>query len=275
MDNSIFGHLFAPPIPEGDDYTGEDGLLYCGKCHTRKSRYFELEPGMKQIVRVMCKCREDEVKRQEEEEQRREQAMRIQTRRDNAIRDLRLRESFFDKDDKQNPKLSAAMRKYAENFTRMKLENIGLLLYGPVGTGKTFYAACIVNEVCKTHTALLTSFARISERISANMGAREEIIKELTTCDLLVLDDLGAERQSSYMSEIVFEVIDTRYSARKPAIITTNLSLVEISDPQDKQYVRIYDRIMQMCTPILVEGKSRRFENAKERTAAITDFLGL
>lgn len=87
--------------------------------------------------------------------------------------------------------------------------------------------------------------------------------------DLLIIDDLGVERNTEYAMEQMFHVIDCRYRSRKPMIITTNLKLEEIKNPPDLAHARIYDRILERCAPILFDGKNFREENAEATKAAV------
>lgn len=82
---------------------------------------------------------------------------------------------------------------------------------------------------------------------------------------LVVFDDLGAERSSEYALENVFMMVDERYRARKPTIVTTNLTLNELKNPQGMDRKRIYDRILEMCVPIYFDGPSRRRETADDK----------
>ena len=75
---------------------------------------------------------------------------------------------------------------------------------------------------------------------------------------MLVIDDLGVERQSDFALEQVYTVIDERYKSGKPMIITTNIPLEELRNPADIRYSRIYDRILESCVPIQLGGPSRR-----------------
>ena len=75
---------------------------------------------------------------------------------------------------------------------------------------------------------------------------------------LLVIDDLGVESQTDYALEIIFSVIDGRYKNGQPLIITTNLTLEQLENPAKVEQSRIYDRILEMCFPIKVQGESLR-----------------
>ena len=93
-------------------------------------------------------------------------------------------------------------------------------------------------------------------------------VNSLDTYDLLILDDLGAERKSDFSMQNVFNVINRRWASGKPLIITTNLSIKEMKalrTSENVQYQRIYDRIFDMCTPVCINGASRRKESAEKK----------
>ena len=56
----------------------------------------------------------------------------------------------------------------------------------------------------------------------------------------------------------IYNIIDSRYRSRKPLIVTTNLTLTELKNPQDTAHARIYDRLLELCTPIACTGPSMR-----------------
>ncbi len=74
---------------------------------------------------------------------------------------------------------------------------------------------------------------------------------------LLIIDDLGVERNSEYALGIIFSVIDRRMRQDDTLIIRTNLPLKEIKNETMLDKRRIYDRILEMCTPMYVGGTSR------------------
>lgn len=144
-----------------------------------------------------------------------------------------------------------------------------------LGTGKSFAAACIGNHVMSClRPVVMTSFVKILQQFSSfKNGDEEELIDRLTEPDLLILDDLGAERNTDFALEKVYNVIDSRYRSRKPIILTTNLTLKEMKENTDIRYARIYDRVFEMCYPIKFEGSSRRRIEAKERFDKMKSFL--
>ncbi|MBQ9943795.1 MAG: ATP-binding protein, partial [Clostridia bacterium] len=182
----------------------------------------------------------------------------------------------FSNDDRKNEKLSDAMSNYAQKFSEFRSTGKGLLMYGTVGTGKTYYAACIANALIdRGYSVLMTNFARLTNIIQGKFEGKQEYIDGLNDYDLLVIDDLGTERSSEYMQEMVFNIIDSRYRSGLPFIITTNLTADELKKPEERAYKRIYDRILERSFPVEVSGVSRRRTALKETHADVKAMLGL
>lgn len=256
-----------------ETFTGEDGLQCCSVC--KRPVQVEVEfLGIKKNVNCACDCimariqaREDEKRREENERNRR--ACFTQTNMDGWT---------FAKDDRKNPQMSDAMRNYAEKFPEFRKMGKGLILFGDVGTGKTFFAACIANALLdKGYKVLVTNFVELAYQIEAQYNAKQDFIDGLNRYDLLVVDDLGVERDSAsgYMQEMVYNIIDSRQRAGLPYIITTNLTADQLKNPADVRYKRIYDRILERCFPIEVKGESRRRQALRETHADVKAMLGL
>ena len=98
-------------------------------------------------------------------------------------------------------------------------------------------------------------------------------ISDLMQYPLLILDDFGMERQTEYSLEQVFNVIDDRDRSGKPLIITTNLSLTELSTPKSLEHKRIYDRILEMCQPVNFGSKGRRANLAQDKMKRAAELL--
>ena len=127
------------------DYLDEEGCLHCGICGKRKQMKVSLM-GFEHVVSCLCEC---EVKARQEldEKMQREEAQRqLYQRKSVGLRERRFWEWKFENDNGSNQKTLIA-RQYVENWTNMKRKNVGLLLMGPVGTGKSFFAGCIANAL--------------------------------------------------------------------------------------------------------------------------------
>ena len=128
------------------DYQGDDGFLYCGNCHTRKQADITVD-GKTVRVGVLCDCRAAEVAAQDAEKKRRDFAARMDALRRDGITDPAYLTHTFAQDDRRNPKVSDVCLKYVQNWPDMKADNIGVLFYGDVGTGKSFLACAIANAL--------------------------------------------------------------------------------------------------------------------------------
>jgi DNA replication protein DnaC len=169
-----------------------------------------------------------------------------------------------------------AAKNYVANFNEFRKSGKGLLLFGTVGTGKTYAAACIANALIdKGYPVLMTNFARIANTVSGMWEGKQEYYDSLNRFPLLILDDLATERKTEYMQEIVFAVTDARYRAGLPLIVTTNLTSEELKHPSDISYQRTFSRLLEMCLPVRVEGKDKRLEKLKEDIQPMKDLLGL
>lgn len=254
------------------DYV-KDGLLHCGECNTpRQCRVCMF--GVDKIVFCVCKCQQEKREAEEAERKAREEAERIGRLKSQGIQDRQIHDWNFTNDDGSNPAMSDKAMRYCVKWPEMYEKNIGLLKWGTVGNGKTFFAACIANYLIEHGVpVLMTSFAKIINAMSGfTIEDKNGYINDFNRYRLLIIDDLGAERQSEFAQEIVYNVIDGRYKNGQPLIVTTNMTLDEIRNPKNITYSRIYDRILEMCVPLHFDGESRRraaFQNKIDSAKAL------
>jgi len=196
---------------------------------------------------------------------------RLQERRREAFGEAgALQDYRFDNDNGSVRQLEQA-RRYVEHWKQMQEQNLGLLFWGKPGTGKTFAAGCIANALLETEgmhvpTVKMTTFGTILNKLPGMTAQDKEwYLRSFLSCDLLILDDFGTERQTDYAREQIFHIIDGRYLSCRPLIVTTNLSLQELKHPKDLAQARICDRILELCVPVCFDGESLRQDRAKER----------
>lgn len=258
------------------DYRNEDGLLMCGKCHTQKECTLSKMDGTTRTVRCACECSVAQNAREAEEKRKRDRLQYLDSMRRTGFPDAEMREWTFSKSDHTDQKNENIARKYVSNFDAMRSQGTGLLLCGSVGTGKSFLAAAIANELISQGTpCLMTNFSRIISRISEKFGGDQKYLDNLNRFDLLIIDDLGAERDSEYMWEKVMDVIDARYRAGLPLIVTTNLNPKDLYDPSDIRRQRVFSRLKEMCIFLEVNGTDRRSKKMQDKLTAAKSLLGL
>ncbi|MBR3503834.1 MAG: ATP-binding protein [Clostridia bacterium] len=263
--DDIMAHMGLPDhiTAEPGDFIGDDDLVHCGVCGKAKEHRLKYNG---RFVPIICQCRMDELAREEAEQQRQMELKRVNELAAYSLIDERFRESTFDNfiaDTPEDQHVLRICRNYVDHWDEMLANNAGLLFYGSPGTGKTFAASCIANALMERRVpVLVTSIVRLTADTFGD--DLNELLYRMNTARLLVLDDFGAERETSTKAEQVFSVIDARYSAKKPMIITTNLK--DFKTETNVRRLRVYDRIFEVCKPVKMDGESkRRAEGQKKR----------
>lgn len=262
--------------PDEGDYE-KDGILMCGKCHTPRRKYIDAN-GKQILVPIPCKCRKAADEAKQQDEQRQKDFESVQNLKKGSLIDSRFTNCTFTTckvvpDNKKQVKLC---KSYADRFEEMLEKNQGLLLYGNVGTGKSYLSACIANSIMeRLHSVCATSMVKIMD-LARDFKEKDTLTNlevKMMKADLLILDDLGTESDGSYASEIVYRVIDGRYRVKKPMVITTNLTLGQMAKCVNIDKKRVYDRILEVCYPMQFDGTSFRQIEAQNRYAAMRALL--
>lgn len=274
MEN-VIDNLSSIVPTDSNTHTGDDGLLYCNRCHTARQSRFELF-GKIRTVNCLCQCMAEECDRLREEQKRQEYMTRVMSNRAVGFPDKELMNCTFDSDDGSMPVITNAMKAYVDNFNTFRKNGKGLLLYGDVGTGKTFFAACIVNALInKGYPCLMTNFSRLTNQIAGMWEGKQEYIDSLNMFSLVAIDDLGVERDTEYMNENVTTIIDSLYRAKVPMIITSNYTPKQLTESCEIRKKRVYDRMLERCHPVKVNGSSRRKEMGRNDFLETNKILGL
>lgn len=190
-----------------------------------------------------------------------------------AFHDNALYNWNFENDNSKNPVMSKA-KIYVDKWSEMYSKNIGLLLWGEVGTGKSYFAACIANALIEKGVSLtMRNFSTILNDLFSLSEDKNKYLNRLINHSLLIIDDLGIERNTEYALEQVYNVVDARYKSNKPLIVTTNLSLTELKNPIDTAHNRIYDRVLEMCVPICFNGENFRKSKAEAKMNMIKELF--
>lgn len=262
-------------VPADDDVFERDGLLFCRRCGTpRQCRVNIL--GQQRIAPCLCQCLEEARAARKFEQERAEQALAIEQYRSAGFPDREMARYRFERDNGSQPKIRRAMEKYVEQFADFRKDGKGLLLYGNVGTGKSFYAACVVNALIdRGYPCAMTNFSRLTNKIGGIWDGKQDFIDRLCRFALVAIDDLGAERDTEFMGEQVTSIIDSFYRAKVPLLITSNFSPSQIAGDCELRKRRVYDRLLERCHPIKVDGPSLRKAIGRADFQRMNEQLGL
>lgn len=294
LTEGIMASLAEPEQSDPQDYDKGE-YRYCGKCGKPKARIRRNSRGEKLYLDIgmTCGCfkgetvqpkefkfdkeeweRKQREQKEKEEQERKEYTEKLRSR---AFSDVRLKGWTFENDDRSNPHISSVAEKYVQHFFDMQQRGKGLLLYGGVGTGKTYIVACIINALVEEGiTCKLTNFSRLAnEWMAKEFNEKQNYVDGLNTYNLLVIDDLGSERSTDFMNELIYSVIDTRHKSGKPLIVTTNLSGDNLKHPADIHSERVFSRLFEMCIPVEVKGADRRKLKLRDADKDLKEMLGL
>lgn len=261
----------------------KDGLIYCGKCRKPKEMLIKLfEDRPAQLVPINCECAQKTLDDMMAEGRRQQRINTVH----NMLEQLQafgaadFPEARLSMSDNRNAWNNSIVTRYIDRFENIKQHNIGLLLWGECGCGKTFLAECVVNGLLdQGYYAWMTSVRAVQAAIDAKFGEqRAFILQQIRHADVMVLDDYGTERGNDYMQERVYEVINERYKAGKPTIITTNLDPKELANGGENKDIsakRINQRILEMCSPVHIEGGSRRKAEAATKMQTMKEIFGM
>ena len=248
-------------------YFEKDGHIYCKTCNEQIDGKPMEFLNKKMIFKLACRCDREK----EEQEKKRQKFLEQERIRQNCFISKTQHSYRFEHCDKHTDKeILKKATNYVKHFEEMRKDNVGLLLYGNVGSGKTYLACSIANEIITkySYVAKVRNFAQILNDLQKggfNLD-RNEYIDSITNATLLILDDFGIERNTEYALEQIYNVINARYLKARPTIITTNLNYKDIEKEQeDIMLGRIYSRIIEMCLPLRVIGVDRRKLQSKEK----------
>ncbi|MBR4318970.1 MAG: ATP-binding protein, partial [Oscillospiraceae bacterium] len=225
-------------VDRPEDYTGTDGLRYCGVCGKAKETYLpdvkkitftEEEDGTMKpvgeipltdiIVNSLCDCD----RKRDEELEKAQKLYELQSKCFPLIKlPSMIKKTFANDDHKGDPKPMQRAKTYADNFDAMLRENVSLIFYGTPGTGKSYATACIANAIIEQgYSCYMTSFPAIIRQIY-NVENKDQYIQNLCAVDLLIIDDLFKEHKNEYALSIVWQVIDARCTLELPMVLSTN-----------------------------------------------------
>lgn len=231
----------------------------CKKATKMECRWPNSKKGITEsrIVPTMCDCEMRNKEKRDADIERMRQEVIEKQRYLNAFGD-RVIQGGFENSDGRNAAVMQECAGYVESFdeTRKATKN-GIMLWGETRAGKTFAAEAIAHELHRSGKSVLmdTAAGFVQRWQHADRIQMDALRHRIATCDILVVDDFGVSRDTSFGREAIFSVIDGRITAKGPMIVTTNITPQIMATASDVEDRRVYFRILERCIPLKVEDK--------------------
>lgn len=137
----------------------------------------------------------------------------------------------------------------------------GIFMIGATGLGKTHLSLAIANELIKKGWSVVyNSVPELLRKLNSEQFGNSDgdTMRIITDCDLLILDDLGAEHNTEYSSSVVYQLLNARVAHNRPMVVSTNLEMGEI---KSRYQDRIWSRLFSMRV-LLFYGTDNRLRTA-------------
>lgn len=219
---------------------------------------------------AQCKC-EERLERQREEDKKAEELF------DNVQRfkrhsNLSKKECTFEnwQHNQYTQPAESCYQTYVQFLNDYHTGSQGMIVYGDAGCGKTHLSIALASALANRGVKVVlknvpTLFEEIFDTFNNYDLKTSDVMNPITESDVVILDDLGAEKPSDFVKSKLYYIINTLYNNDATVIVTSNLE--NVSDLKDVIGFRSYDRLIEMCNLVHNGGKSYRRLLAQLRIA--------
>lgn len=233
--------------------------------------------GKPYTMTCLCKC-QTEQRDEEEASYRKQQARyRAESMRTSGFLNQKARQYTFENDSGRSESRLDIAKRYVSKWEECKKKNLGILLTGASGTGKTFFAGCVANALIESGVSVMMTTMPQLLVILGNLHGKdlEDYLARMDQYDLFILDDYDPEGLSPYYQRLLYAIVDRRFSTRKPMIVATSLSVSTMKGSHlDSLVAKTNQRIREMCTPVVFEFKELRQDQITRRLQEARKLFG-
>ena len=177
----------------------------------------------------------------------------------------------FAHDNGQNPAATGVARKYTEHFEELRLDGTGLSIFGGPGAGKSYLAAEIVSDLTdRGCRCLFTNMNTIMIELNTMaFEGRRDFLARICDKDLLVLDDLGSEPETSYCNQIFIQIVNTCLTRNIPLLFTSSFHEDILTGGSNAKRVMAVTRLLRrnISYTVLMPGERRSSNREQKRKA--------
>lgn len=249
------------PIKRVMDEYGETGDVRSELCHVcgEYQEYFSFwakwTKSYMERPHKYCRCRRQQVEAFERRQSQKQDEIKANLFNLSRLGDHFLARTFESFEQKRNLRAFLASKAYAENFDEYKSNGKTLIFEGDPGTGKTHLAGAIANFLIKTKSkkVIFGTAIDLMDILRRDQHYNYNNQTAMTTCDLLIIDDIGKGNITDWAQERLFTIINKRYERNLPIVATTKYSTIELIDRLKEIGEDVISRFRQNCTWVTME----------------------
>lgn len=230
--------------PKNTDFINDQGLLMCGTCKKPLQAFIDDVP-LKLFVPCDCisQAWENSKRLQENRESDNLKSDIIK----NAFYDSNLRSINFESvKTLKAPQLD--IKSYADNFVEFKQKGVGKLIFGDIGSGKSFAAISLANRLIDFGFSVkYSSLSRLYR--SVDFSSFDSLLDNLKTFDLLIIDDFLDGSETNYFLSNVHQIINSRVESSLPIVVVTNLLVSHMKSHNNIPSAQIFSKLFKVCLP--------------------------
>ena len=242
-------------VLEPDEYIDPaDSLIHCRECGKPKQKKAVLF-GVRHYFTIPCDCQKEQAAAESREREQEELEQHVSRLKAEGLGWKGLQNYRFEKAQSLDPKVIVTLKNYCSQVGEEDLP--GLLIWGPPGGGKSFAAACVVNELLEScQPAIMTCFGQLLEELSG-MGPqeRQKYLASIFGKSLICLDDLDLRYLTKLSVPLAVDLMNRIDHSSKPVIITTGYTLDELKHPQTDLEEKIFRIICRKTAPVYIGGR--------------------